>query len=240
MEPSSLTDREMKREATHKLTEKVDSAGIDGSFANSGERGIPSSGTPQPDPQDSTFTRPGLPIQGIPISSQELDLEIAAVEVRSTPERGQALFAVNDISLGSVVLFEKPLLMIPRDMSRTNDPPSPDPLDALVDKLPSPDKEAFLGLCCFRRDGNESVNRAVVDTNAFGVQDADAVFKIASRINHSCVANCDWDWVDGKGGGEGRLIIRIAEAVNHLQRAEFWVPEALAHKYAKRYEGPPE
>ncbi|KAH6669486.1 hypothetical protein B0J14DRAFT_486954 [Halenospora varia] len=119
------------------------------------------------------------------------------VEVRNTEERGLGLFALQDIEPGTLLIFEEPLLVVPREMW--------DPLNKLVRGMNNEDWERFKALCRTKRESTESTNRAILFSNGFRMPDdaGTAVFDVGSRANHSCVPNSVFAVVRAGGQGEG-------------------------------------
>ncbi|KAH8648079.1 hypothetical protein BGZ60DRAFT_344879, partial [Tricladium varicosporioides] len=119
------------------------------------------------------------------------------VEVRHAEERGLGLFAVQDIDAGTLLIYEEPLLVIPRDIWGWEPRTSflryfqKDPLSKLIRGMNKQNKERFKILCQTKRESTESTNRAILFSNGFRTPDAigTAVFDAGSRANHSCVPN---------------------------------------------------
>lgn len=116
------------------------------------------------------------------------------IKVHRSEGKGYGIFALKDIPVGSIILSEAPLVNLVDDGARV------DPLDGLVDGLPPALKKAYQSLHSYRQRGSESLNRTILYSNGFAVgKVATGVFEIASRFNHSCVPNSEFDWHEELG-----------------------------------------
>ncbi|APA09850.1 hypothetical protein sscle_05g046200 [Sclerotinia sclerotiorum 1980 UF-70] len=114
------------------------------------------------------------------------------IEVRTSPKGGLGIFALCPIPPNTLLLSEKPLVILTDTGTRK------DPLDALVAALPPSHKAAFLSLHAYQANPRESKNRSILYSNGFGVGKVESlstgVFETASRFNHACVANSGYRW----------------------------------------------
>lgn len=130
-------------------------------------------------------------------------------EIRDVPGKGKGLVARVQISVGTRILLEKPLLSVP---------PIPN-LDAeafiesLLADLPEKEKQDFLSLQ--NNYPEMSPCRGIFKTNALpcGPDDTvhSAVYQTMCLINHSCAPNCQHTWNDDRGG-EALHAVRPVEA----------------------------
>ncbi|ETW78294.1 hypothetical protein HETIRDRAFT_242993, partial [Heterobasidion irregulare TC 32-1] len=171
--------------------------------------------------------------------------------IADVPGAGKGVLAVRDLALGELIVKERPLLLVPREIlySRAPGATHPDaPLRMLVDQtMPPDDRALFLGLhhC---KSADPADYRDIVDTNSLPVPslpghalEHHAVCAAASRINHSCSPNATHFWDLESFSFEFRAIrpIRKGEQVTISYLNTRLLPrrarqQALADKYAFR------
>ncbi|GAA5952399.1 hypothetical protein JCM3765_001961 [Sporobolomyces pararoseus] len=131
-----------------------------------------------------------------------------AVKVSSEPvyaivdmaEKGKGVVATRDFVAGEIVLAETPLLIID-----DNDLPVLARYDYLfieerLSELSEEDRQAYYSLSSDGASRNRHPIAKIWYTNTYGVKKGTgAVFSIASRSNHSCVANVANAWVEEEG-----------------------------------------
>ncbi|CAN8105478.1 unnamed protein product [Discula destructiva] len=143
------------------------------------------------------------------------------IEVGPSPGKGLAVFALRDLTPGTLLLSERPLVALNDNGARA------DPLDGLVNALPPVLKRAYRSLHGYQEvpspssppptsaaaaaaaavtgtspqrkrrapPPRESLNRRVLYSNGFAIETTTtAVFGLASRINHSCIPNARFKW----------------------------------------------
>ncbi|CAG8978399.1 hypothetical protein HYALB_00011097 [Hymenoscyphus albidus] len=132
----------------------------------------------------------------------------------SKKHRGFGIFALQHLRTGTLVLHESPLLKLiyPTSSYRAIKHLITDPLDALVDNLPTAHRSAFLSLHSHTHPSMPGpANREIIWTNAFTVDTgATAVFEATCRINHACAPNCRWHWKPADlslGEEEGHMMV---------------------------------
>ena len=130
--------------------------------------------------------------------------------LRDSKGKGKGLFAIGSIECGTRITAEPPLLRL----GGTN--PSQFDVERAFNQLSAPNQESFLQLAsCHNSDPRAwadgtspephcaaaSLERSIYtiyQTNCVDISDSNgpeaAVFKTASRINHSCVPNCCHTW----------------------------------------------
>ena len=115
-------------------------------------------------------------------------------------EKVKGIFAPRDIVAGEIVLAEPPLLKI-----HDNDLPACGSTDYLVieeklSKLSEEDRQAYYSLSWNGASRSRHPAAKIWYTNSYSVEkDVGAVFLIASRFNHSCLANVVWMWNEEEG-----------------------------------------
>ena len=174
---------------------------------------------PQPVPDDEiqcvwiteiskVLNTPGYPAR-IP-KPRRLDL----YEVRTTPDKGQGLFAKRDIKRGELILAERPLLVAPvrtlalrksaipnnytkLQIRQMTDSQVESLLEAAIARLPPESQADFKALHNAHTDDLGCPLLGIVVTNCYGIAIYDdpgkglihgAVCKLGSRINHRCVS----------------------------------------------------
>ncbi|KAF9361827.1 hypothetical protein BGX34_006874 [Mortierella sp. NVP85] len=109
--------------------------------------------------------------------------------VKDTPDKGKSMFAARDIKRGELIIAESPLVYIPEH----NEAESIRAVEALSKK----NKKYFYALHSVYSEDEMSLIYGIVRTNAFplGPDSPDsAVYRVISRINHSCVPNVKHKW----------------------------------------------
>lgn len=117
------------------------------------------------------------------------------IEIHKAEDKGLGVFALRDLAPGTMLLCEAPMVMLQDDGARA------DPLDTAVDALSAAQKQSFFSLHAFTIRKNESRSRSIFYSNGYSIAHdlATGVFETASRINHSCLPNCQYAWKDRIG-----------------------------------------
>jgi hypothetical protein len=127
------------------------------------------------------------------------------------PGKGQGLIAVQDISKGTRILFEKPLFRIPR--FGLEQPAIEKVIISKLNLLSQDDQRTFLSL--YNNTPGASYPLAgIAKTNALPLgTDASegGLFPEASRINHACLPNCQHTWNDNIGEETIHAVRRISK-----------------------------
>jgi hypothetical protein len=110
------------------------------------------------------------------------------IEIRPSSLGGLGVFALRNIPAGTIILSEKPLVVLVDDGTRV------DPLIASVNALSPARMKAFYNLSSYSSGPSESRLRSIVYSNGFTIGMGSGVFETASRINHSCVENTKYVW----------------------------------------------
>ncbi|KAG6810584.1 hypothetical protein H0H92_011218 [Tricholoma furcatifolium] len=115
-------------------------------------------------------------------------------------EKGEGMFALRDLSTGSLILVEHPVLVVPYLIGL--DVPLTDIYAAMLDGLPRELSDGFLQLS----GGPDHNLESIVRLNALGIQlevpdvphaeltTHRALFLNTSKCNHSCGPNARWEW----------------------------------------------
>ncbi|KAK3823214.1 MAG: hypothetical protein J3Q66DRAFT_331127 [Benniella sp.] len=109
--------------------------------------------------------------------------------IKDTPDRGRGMFATQDIKRGTCVISESPLLYISQYSMAEN--------LAAVEALSKKNKKSFFSLYNAHADLGVPQDFGIIRTNALprGADSCEgAVYRVISRINHSCVPNVAHSW----------------------------------------------
>ena len=114
--------------------------------------------------------------------------------IKETPNAGQGMFAQSDILPGTIILREKPLLVMPDKIFSDDDSNIiEDWLDRKLLKLSAENRKAFYDLADSRMEGNEKSILGIFFTNDMSfIDDSAALFPTMARVNHSCRPNADF------------------------------------------------
>lgn len=101
----------------------------------------------------------------------------------------------------------------------TNTYPFPDPVETAFKALTPSEKTSYRSLHAYRPQVlRDTLNRSIMYTNGFHIgsgNDKTGVFLLASRFNHSCVANTRYVWHDAikksKINENGEVVEEIVE-----------------------------
>ncbi|KAF9361825.1 hypothetical protein BGX34_006872 [Mortierella sp. NVP85] len=110
--------------------------------------------------------------------------------VKDTPNKGRGMFATRDIKRGECVIAESPLVYVSLNSLAEN--------SAAVEALSKKNKKYFYALHNAFAD-ELSQDAGIIRTNALplGPESSDgAVYRVISRINHSCAPNANQKWND--------------------------------------------
>nr|POF15350.1 set domain-containing protein 5 [Quercus suber] len=113
------------------------------------------------------------------------------LSVREVPDKGLGMVSRVKISKGSRIIAEKCLLSTEETSIKALEPS----LWVEFDSLPNEKRSLYLSLC--NSHPRISPMRGIFETNALPCgpdSDLRAVFFGISRINHSCAANCHYNW----------------------------------------------
>ncbi|KAF9474373.1 SET domain-containing protein [Pholiota conissans] len=160
------------------------------------------------------FKTPGLPK---PLPKPKGDTPL--YEVKMTPNMGMGVFATRDISLGELVFAERPLLVAPINVNVLELSTPPDEryqkilldeyekiFEPAFDRMSKGNQTAYKALMNSHTEDGSGLLTGIARTNGYGVsalydgpgpkathhaQRYTVIGHVASRINHSCIANVD-------------------------------------------------
>ena len=123
---------------------------------------------------------------GIP-EKPMLEVDDTLWEVRKSSGKGLGMFARKLIPRGTRILVDECLLNLPAPKALLMD------IEQAFDHLSRREQEAYMKLHCPDRPGRSPVVR-IWEANCFRVGQGGGIFLRASRINHSCTPNANFDW----------------------------------------------
>ncbi|KAF9454826.1 SET domain-containing protein [Macrolepiota fuliginosa MF-IS2] len=147
-----------------------------------------------------------------------LGVDTSPFFVADLPGRGKGLIASRDIEQGELLLREKPLFVVPRQVSS-----SPSALiSGLLMKLNEDEQAAFYNLSYVNfpkhldpDEHRDEVSLAIFQTNAVAAGDGVGIFPKMARINHGCSSafNVVYTWREK----EGALYVHALKSINRGQ-----------------------
>jgi len=171
------------------------------------------------------------------------DTEIAwKFEVKETSNRGQGMFAAEDILPGTVILREKPLVVMPDKIFSLEDP---DEIEEWLEKrllrMPASERQKFYDLSDSRFD--EKTMLGIFFTNDMNfIDESAALFPVMARVNHACQPNADFVCRPQMGVQDLVATQFIAEGeeifISYLPAmAEGSAPSKIRQEYVKEWYG---
>ena len=135
------------------------------------------------------------------------------LELKASPGAGVGVFALADVEPGERLLAERPLLEWRlaeftrlKQLGRHREA-----MEAAVRRLSAADRDAFYDLCMTCPDENAAFG--VWLSNAFPTEDepeSAAVFRVASRFNHSCRCNAHYHYNTRSHRMTVQALVRVA------------------------------
>jgi len=115
-------------------------------------------------------------------------------EIKETKSRGQGMFAREDIKPGTVILREKPLVVMPDKIFSNDDHDFIETwLDKRLLKMEASQRQKFYDLSDSRGDFLEKSTLGIFFTNDMSyIDDSAALFPVMARVNHACEPNADF------------------------------------------------
>jgi len=113
-------------------------------------------------------------------------------EIRETKSAGQGMFAAEDIMPGTVILREKPLIVMPDKIFSSDDMDFIENwLDKRLNKMEASQRQKFYELSDSRSE--EKTTLGIFFTNDMNfIDDSAALFPTMARVNHNCQPNADF------------------------------------------------
>lgn len=134
--------------------------------------------------------------------------------VTQVPGKGLGLVAKTDIAVGTLILTDKPLFVVPSHVHQ----PDPDVLnvylDSQVSSLTHEDRQIFFSLSDIKSSSSSTKSpRGIYFTNCFtlghGPSAPTGLLPLLARANHSCVPNTEFHWNQEEGLEELRATADI-------------------------------
>jgi len=113
-------------------------------------------------------------------------------EIKETKCSGQGMFAAEDIKPGTVILREKPLVVMPDKIFSNDDIDFIETwLDKRLNKMEASQRQKFYELSDARSE--EKTTLGIFFTNDMNfIDDSAALFPVMARVNHACQPNADF------------------------------------------------
>jgi len=113
-------------------------------------------------------------------------------EIKETRKAGQGMFAAEDIKPGTVILREKPLIVMPDKIFSNDDDDFIETwLDRRLLKMEASQRQKFYDLTDSRSE--EKTTLGIFFTNDMNyIDDSAALFPVMARVNHACQPNADF------------------------------------------------
>ena len=124
--------------------------------------------------------------EGMP-NKPMLEVDDTLWEVRKSPGKGLGMFARKHIPRGTRILADECLFNLPAPKALLID------IERTFEQLPKRQQEAYKKLKCPDHPGRSPVVR-IWEANCFRMGQGGGIFLRASRINHSCTPNANFDW----------------------------------------------
>lgn len=126
-----------------------------------------------------------------PLQNEVIENEVK-FEIKETICRGQGMFATENILPGTVILREKPLVVMPDKIFSSDDMDYIETwLEKRLNKLESSQREKFFNLSDSRNEEKSILGIFFTNDMNF-TDDSAALFPVMARVNHSCQPNADF------------------------------------------------
>jgi hypothetical protein len=168
-------------------------------------------------------------------------------EQTELPGKGIGIVATAPITAWTLILAERPLLIVPRAVVTGSPTPALNAcVAAEVSKLTKPKQDAFRSLHDAKIDppSVSSPLLSIIKTNGFGLGGSavsTGVFEVISRFNHSCSPNATFLWNESVGHTEVRACVDISVGdeitINYLSSDMFNQPHPVRQADLKRRYG---
>lgn len=109
--------------------------------------------------------------------------------VKTSPGKGQGVFAARDIRRGERILVDKPFFYVTRPYGKRK-------VLAEFELLPLPARQQYMQLYCPDRFDDQYMTDVmrIFEANCFNTGDGATMFLTATRFNHSCLPNTFYSW----------------------------------------------
>lgn len=176
-------------------------------------------------------------------------------EVRSTPDRGQALFATRRIRPGTLIFTEDPLIALSKDLEE-----SPEAIEAAFSALSRRDKKTYLSLFdsqksrmsavvsiyysnCYSTESFVDATTTTTSNSSSSATNGSCIGALSSRINHSCVPNVSFSFLGASPAhprGQVRFyavraVARGKELLSNYDKGIFETAARRQQKYVMHY-----
>jgi len=122
----------------------------------------------------------------------DVENDVVKFEIKETTSRGQGMFATVNIKPGTVILREKPLVVMPDKIFSKDDMDYIETwLEKRLNKLESSEREKFFDLSDSRNEEKSILGIFFTNDMNF-TDDSAALFPLMARVNHACQPNADF------------------------------------------------
>lgn len=125
-----------------------------------------------------------------------VSLAANAFDVVGVREKGLGALASRDIACGELVISEKPIL------TRSSEQSWLESMQGQFDGLSAAQQDAVMSLCDSSTVGDTKTLGGIYDTNSIGCASSSCegvLCEQVSRLNHSCLPNCEQFWEESTG-----------------------------------------
>lgn len=114
---------------------------------------------------------------------------IGPYTVKTSPGKGQGVFATREVRRGERVLVDKPFFVVTRPWGTHK-------VLSAFELLPLPMRQQYMQLYCPDRSDDQYMTDVmrIFEANCFNIGDQAAMFLTATRFNHSCLPNTYYSW----------------------------------------------
>ncbi len=177
-------------------------------------------------------------------SIPEEKIETVQFEIKDIPGRGKGMIATQDIMPGSIILREKPFIVMPDKIFSLEDSDQIEEwLEKRLLKMSSAKRKIFFDLADSRsQDGLKTILGIFFTNDMTFVDDSAALFPTMARVNHSCRPNADFVARPKKGVQDlvATKLIKEGEEIfiSYLPAyAEGSAPRKVRQKYMTKWYG---
>lgn len=113
--------------------------------------------------------------------------------VKTSPGKGQGIFASRNVSRGERILMDKPFFIVTK-------PYTPKTVLSDFERMPLERRTQYMQLYCPDRPDDIHMTDVmrIFEANCFNIGDKAAMFLTATRFNHSCLPNAYYSWSGGR------------------------------------------
>ena len=137
--------------------------------------------------EEPTVEESDAVVDDIKYDKENADVSFQIVEISG---KGTGLVAIKKLFPGDLIMFEKPLIVVPDDIYDDLEKVAKY-LDKVVNRLSCPERELFFNLTDCRTP-DDPTYLGIFDTNDMNFGGDAAIFPQMARANHSCQPNAEF------------------------------------------------